>query len=174
MTLDALITKFLQEKRISQVLPHVKGKLLDIGCGNNFLVQKYGNGKGVDIHKYHSSVIVIKNAAELPFNNASFDSITMIATLRYISNRIDTLKEIHRILKSDGKLIITDPEEHISKFWNRLRKKSEYYDRYKIKDKPLGFSIKEITDMLNSTGFETIYLKKFFFNLNRLFIARKK
>jgi len=174
MTLDVIITKFLQEKRINQVLPHVKGKLLDIGCGNNILVQKYGNGTGVDIHKYHSSVIVIDNAAELPFNNTSYDSITMIASLHYISNRTDTLKEVHRILKPDGKLIITDPEQHISKLWYRLRKKSEYYDRYKKKDKTFGFSIKEITDMLNSTGFETIYLKKFFFNLNRLIIARKK
>jgi len=174
MTLDAIITKFLQEKRINQVLPHVKGKLLDIGCGNNLLVQKYGNGKGVDIHKYHSSVIVINNAAELPFNNASFDSITIIATLHYISNRIDTLKEVHRILKPDGKLIIIDPEEHILKLWIRLRKKSEYYDRYEKKNKTFGFPIKEITDMLNSTGFEIIYLKKFFFNLNRLIIARKK
>ena len=174
MTIDVIITKFLQEKRINQVLPHVKGKLLDIGCGNNILVQKYGNGTGVDIHKYHSSVIVIDNAAELPFNNTSYDSITMIASLHYISNRIDTLKEVHRILKLDGKLIITDPEQHISKLWYRLRKKSEYYDHYKKKDKTFGFSIKEITDMLNSTGFETIYLKKFFFNLNRLIIARKK
>jgi len=173
MTLDEKITKFLQKKRINKVLPLVKGKLLDIGCGNNLLVRKYGNGEGVDIHQYHSSVIVINNAAELPFENETYETITMTASLHYISNRIETLKEIHRILKPDGKLIITDPEKYMSKLWYRLRKKSEYYDQYKTKNKTYGFSIKEITDLLHDAGFEVFSIKKFFFNMNRLIIAKK-
>ena len=34
--------------RIRAVLPRVRGRLLDIGCGTNELVRRYGNGVGVD------------------------------------------------------------------------------------------------------------------------------
>ena len=173
MTLDDQITNFLQKKRIEKVLPLVKGKLLDVGCGNNLLVRKYGNGSGVDIHQYHDSVIVIKNAAELPFENESYDTITLTASLHYISNRIEALKEMYRILKPGGQILITDPEKYMSKLWYRLRRKSEYYDQYKTENKTYGFTIKEITNLLENASFKILTTKKFFFNLNRLIIAEK-
>lgn len=40
----------LEEERLNAVLPHVHGRLLDIGAGPNTLVKRYGNGIGVDVH----------------------------------------------------------------------------------------------------------------------------
>lgn len=45
--------KFLMEWRIRTVIPHIKGRLLDIGCGTNQLVKTYkGEGVGVDVYQW--------------------------------------------------------------------------------------------------------------------------
>ena len=40
------------DERHNFVLEHVKGKILDIGCGENLLVKQYGNGVGVDVYPW--------------------------------------------------------------------------------------------------------------------------
>ena len=40
----------LDDERASNVIPHIEGKLLDIGAGNNRLVKEYGDGVGVNDH----------------------------------------------------------------------------------------------------------------------------
>ena len=81
--------------RIKQVMPHIRGRLLDIGCGNNRLVNKYNNGVGINSY------------SELP--NSEFDTVTFIASLNYLSE-IDTdsyLDWIRDSLSDDGSIIVT-------------------------------------------------------------------
>ena len=175
------IEQFLQRKRINKVLPYIKGRLLDIGCGDNTLLKTYimqdltRNGKGVDVYQWDKSVLLINDASELPFEDKTFDTVTMTATLHHIPNRTDTLKEIHRILRTNGRLIITDPEPFISKIWHKLRNHfGEHYHRGRVKEgETFGFSINKVISMLDDAGFSVTFYKKFFFNLNRIYIAKK-
>ena len=45
---DAL-GEVLAKRRVRAVLPHIRGRLLDVGCGFNRLVRNYENGIGVDV-----------------------------------------------------------------------------------------------------------------------------
>ena len=55
----------LKDERISHVLPLLKGKVLDIGCGENELIERYrrkgGVGVGADIVKYKKVDILFGN-----------------------------------------------------------------------------------------------------------------
>ena len=81
--------------RIKQVMPFIRGRLLDIGCGNNKLVKKYGNGMGINSYGL------------LPLYE--FDTITFVASLNYISE-MDTdsyLDWCRDSLSEDGSIIVT-------------------------------------------------------------------
>ena len=78
----------LLQWRIQAVRSHVSGRLLDIGCGTNSLVRCYqGEGVGVDVHQWGDVDLLVEDSAELPFGDAQFDTVTIIAALNHIPNR---------------------------------------------------------------------------------------
>ena len=170
-----LLGKLLIDWRIKKVLPYIEGKLLDIGCGTNQLVGKYGNGVGVDVHQWGSVDLILKNTACLPFNNNSFDTITIIAALNHIPNRKKVLKEVHRILRPDGKIVITMIHPLISKVWHFLRKPwdADQQERKMKKGEVFGLTKNEIEKMFQETNFKVIKIKKFMFFINNIIIGRK-
>jgi len=96
----------LEEERINAVLPYVQGRLLDIGCGRNMLVNKYkekgGDGIGIDVYDYDCKAIIVEDSSNLPFPDNSFDTIVFIACLNHIPYRLDALKEAHRLVSDGG------------------------------------------------------------------------
>jgi len=108
---QAWLSKFgwttLEEERLNAVLPHVRGRLLDIGAGLNNLVKKHGQGVGVDIFDWGGGALVVEDSACLPFPDAEFDTVSLVACLNHIPNRLGVLKEAERLLKPGGRLIVT-------------------------------------------------------------------
>jgi ubiquinone/menaquinone biosynthesis C-methylase UbiE len=95
----------LQTERYEYVSKEVEGKCLDIGCGrNNRFIKKFvdNNGVGIDVFKYEGlkNKDIVKDMTELPFENGSFDTVTLIANINHIpkSIRNKELKEIYRVL----------------------------------------------------------------------------
>lgn len=98
----------LENWRLRMVLPQVRGRLLDIGCGYNNLVRRYaGAGVGVDVYPWQGVDVLVATPQTLPFPAASFDSVTIIAALNHIPDRAETLREARRILRPDGRLLLT-------------------------------------------------------------------
>jgi len=100
--------KILQDKRIKIVLPYVEGHLLDICCGTNELVRSYsGKGIGIDVNQWGDVDKVVEDTGKLPFDDKTFDTVTILASLTYIPNRLEALNDAKRVLKDSGKLIVT-------------------------------------------------------------------
>lgn len=87
-----------------------KSKILDIGCGENKIVP---NAIGLDVYPY-KGVNKIGNAEKLPFKNESFDTVTMLEVIEHLKNPERALKEIHRVLKKGGQVIISTPNVTLS------------------------------------------------------------
>ena len=93
--------------------------ILDIGCGNgrNMQYENY-NFTGVDssieflkICQEKNLNVVKADMCNLPFGNNSFDAIIAIASFHHLSNnkrRIKSLNEMERVLKSNGKILISN------------------------------------------------------------------
>ena len=85
-----------QHIRIGMVLNKVRGRVLDIGCGENKLVRQIraagGEGIGVDVYPWPNVDRVVEDTAALPFAGGSFDTITFIACINHIrANRTEGL-----------------------------------------------------------------------------------
>jgi len=163
--------------RNNRVLPYVRGRLLDIGCGTNRLVRSYvGEGLGVDVYQWGGVDLVIKDSANLPFKNESFDTVTVVAALNHIPNRNEVIAEANRVLKKDGRIIITMIPPRISKLWHFLRKPWDIDQKERgMKDgEAYGLSRKEVHSLLSEAKFDILFEKPFMLWINCITIARKK
>lgn len=169
--------KILMHWRIRTVLPFVNGRLLDIGCGTNELVRSYNrDGTGVDVYQWGDVDLVVEDSAAITLIQDSFDTITIIASLNHIPNREKVLKEAHRLLRADGKIILTMIPPLISRVWHFFRKPwdVDQMERGMKEGEVFGLTRKEINALLEKAGFHVIYEKRFMTGFNLLTIAEKK
>jgi ubiquinone/menaquinone biosynthesis C-methylase UbiE len=167
--------KFLVDWRVKTILPYVKGDLLDIGCGTNKLAKKHRQGVGVDVYQWGDVDLVVKDTSKLPYDDESFDTITIIATLNHIPNRENVLNEARRLLRRDGIILITMIPPRFSQVWHFLRKPwdADQKERGMKEGEVFGFRKEEIRKMLINAGFEIIMEKPFMFYINKITIAKK-
>ena len=108
--LQAVVQKFKQ-------LP--KGKILDLGCGDgDYSIALKEQGFDVmagDIDKErfrYAGQIPFEYCditKTLPFKNSTFDYLLLMEVVEHLRNPYDVLKEINRIIKSGGSLILSTP-----------------------------------------------------------------
>jgi SAM-dependent methyltransferase len=174
---DAL-GKRLRKWRTRTVLPHVRGRLLDIGCGHNDLVLAYGRdkGTGVDVHPWEGCDVVVPDTAKLPFKDGEFETATIIAALNHIPNRGDVLKEAHRVLAPGGRILITMLGPTVSKVWHFVRRPwDEDQTERGMKDGEVwGITPAAVRDLLRNAGFEPTKEQGFMLGLNRLYVGTRK
>lgn len=181
----------LQTERYDYVANEVVGKCLDIGCGrNNRFIKEFvkHDGVGIDVFKYDglTKKNIVKDMTKLPFPGEIFDTVTLIANINHIpkSIRIKELKEINRILKKNGQLIVTmgNPlvEIVVHKvvwFYDKFFKTNFDVDteRGMEHDEDYYLTDKQIIDLLIDTNFQFKKRKKFItqWGLNHLIIGRK-
>lgn len=82
-----------------------KSRVLDVGCGEHKIIHE---AIGLDLHHY-KNIDIISDAENVPFSNESFDSIAMLEVIEHLKNPEKALKEIHRVLKKGGQIIISTP-----------------------------------------------------------------
>lgn len=168
--------KALLRWRIQAVLPHIRGQLLDIGCGTNQLVKAYrGKGIGVDVHQWGEVDLVVEDTAKLPFDDRTFDTVTIVASLNHIPNRAEVLVEANRILKDDGRIIITMIPPGVSRLWHFLRRPwdADQRERGMKKGETYGMTPGEVRSCLMAAGFKVLSTETFMLSINRLTVATK-
>ncbi|MBI4009218.1 class I SAM-dependent methyltransferase [Candidatus Roizmanbacteria bacterium] len=122
-------------------------KVLDAGCGRGFYLQALSlfpfikEIHGIDINEkylqiarsstsrhsgplqdYSLSRIVFQNASiySLPYTNKYFDFIICSEVLEHLKNDAEALRELKRVLKPSGTLIITVPNHNFPFLWDPL------------------------------------------------------
>lgn len=163
-----------EHERIRAVLPHVKGYLLDIGCGENRLVKLYGNGVGVDIIDLGGGAIILEDSSSLPFEDRQFDTISFLASLNHIPNREEVVKEAARVLKPDGIIIVTMINPILGWVGHKLWWYGEHRKR-KIQEGELdGMWAEDVISLMRSADMALVERRGFIYGMNNLFVFRKE
>ena len=170
------IGMFLLRRRINKVLPHIHGKLLDIGCGTNELVKAYsGEGLGVDVYPWSNVDLLVKDTSNLEFDDKSFDTVTIVAAINHIPNRNQVFMEIHRLLKDNGVFIMTTVGPKKSRIWHWLRRNSDVdqTERGMKEGEVWGLTDSELDKLLLESGFKMYIKDGFNLNLCHIIMCKK-
>ncbi|HXZ29574.1 MAG TPA: class I SAM-dependent methyltransferase [Dehalococcoidia bacterium] len=152
------------ESQLKLVKKHNDGAhLLDIGCGEGFFLfnaSKFGySTKGVEpsqdaaayARKEFGLDVEAKPFEELRFAEHHFDVVTLWQVLEHMPYPLMVLKEIHRILKPGGMLVVTTPD--IEKIPARILKRRWWcITRLHINQ----FTTKTLATILKNAGFKNI------------------
>jgi len=175
------------KRRMDLILKNVslKGKLLDIGCGNGAQTIEFlryvDYCVAIDVEEERLNVFRQKlkelklsncevkrmDATNLEFQGETFDIITCIEVLEHIPDQEKALKEMYRVLKKGGLLILSVPnkwwifETHGAALpllpWNRVPFFSwlpkRIHDKYAF---ARNYTKKEVTTLVKKTGFKII------------------
>ena len=125
-------------------------KVLDIACGEGYgsylMTVNASSVTGIDINplviekareKYKKSNLEFLqgNAEEIPVLDQSFDIVVSFETIEHLENHYLLLKEIKRVLKPDGVLIISTPNKLFysdkNGYINPYHKKELYLNEFK-------------------------------------------
>lgn len=103
-------------KGIKKYSNHLGGRLLDFGCGSKpykslFTVEEYiGLDYENEGHPHKNEQIdVFYDGSNIPFDDNTFDSILCSEVFEHISDLPQVIRELSRVLKPGGKMLITCP-----------------------------------------------------------------
>lgn len=97
-------------KRLAKFFNNSHDKILDLGCGENPWYHKSMKGNITCFDKSKSGIThIVGDADFLPFKPNSFDKIVSINSFYYFKNPFNVAKDLRRILRKNGKLVIVTP-----------------------------------------------------------------
>lgn len=94
----------------------------------------------------------LKHIIELPYEDNSFDVILGSGVLEHVAMDYESLRELHRILKPDGTLIITYLPNWLSikEWFRRVIRKKDFHRRL--------YGLAETSQLLKRTGFYPVHV----------------
>jgi ubiquinone/menaquinone biosynthesis C-methylase UbiE len=141
---------------LSYLKPSVNETILEIGCGNGrdlvLIAKSCKNIAGIDYspemvaqaakkilhYSIENATVAYGNATDLKFDDASFDKVLCSEVVEHIPDWEQAIKEISRVLKPGGKLVLSTPNNRsfygIDRYvWERVLKKEWYhpFDKWK-------------------------------------------
>jgi ubiquinone/menaquinone biosynthesis C-methylase UbiE len=154
-------------RKLRSLITNNDPKLLDVGCaagGFMIVAQEEGfqvegielNAHYVEFIKQHRSLKVHNQPLEdLQYEDNTFDTVTLWDVLEHVRGPMNTLKEIHRILKPEGVLGFTTINHHC---FNEkiLRHRWRYYQP---PDHLCSFTPFLLHSMLHNAGYSVISIQ---------------
>lgn len=153
--------RFVYESELEAIrtqLPQ-SGNGIEIGVGTGRFAAPFGIKFGLDpSHKMSliaqkRGIHVIRGVAEaLPLKSSTFDFVLMVTTICFVDDVVFSVREINRILKASGSLIIgfIDKSSRVGKMYETHRADDVFYRVATF------YTIKEVIYILRKTGFKDL------------------
>jgi len=104
----------------------------------------------------------------LPYPNGSFDVVTMLATLEHIRDKAPLARECRRLLRRNGRVIITVPSPKVDSIVHTLVRLG-LADGMSL-DEHHGFDPRDTAELFSKEGFAVECHKSFQAGLNHLYV----
>jgi len=164
-----------QQERNDMIVDLLGGReemsVLDLGCGTGVMIDtlagRYQHIAGIDVSEEMISAIdrsprfkcrspieiIIGDIEYLPLMEHSYDLIVCRSILHHTDSEVDSLKEIYRILKPGGRLVIAEPmnDNPIFRGIRAFMRSRKSYGKTHAIDK--AFMAPHLRDLVRSAGF---------------------
>lgn len=150
---------------LHEVLRYKKtgGRLLEIGCSFGFFLAM-AQEKGFEPYGVDLSLNAVRYAAQslrlsvhqgtvfdAKFPEGFFDITAMLGVLEHLHNPLETLREVFRILRTEGLLIVEVPNAHFNLLRGKLSPSLFYVGNHLF-----NFTPEALSRMLETAGFRCV------------------
>jgi ubiquinone/menaquinone biosynthesis C-methylase UbiE len=128
--------RYIENKRIKKLIDAAKiaetDKILEVGCGAGHILEQIHKGKlfGIDIsdiqiqrakERLGNKVVLIKSPGEkIPYADKYFDKLLCSEVIEHVLDPAPLLAEMKRVLKDDGILSLSIPNENLINLANKI------------------------------------------------------
>lgn len=165
---DGKFVNVMYQPLIDEIKKKDEGKILDVGCGTGNILCKIINGRrelyGIDLSKNmieesrkklgKNADIKLADAEHIPYSDNMFDILICNASFHHYIHPEKVLKEMKRVLKNGGKLLIGEPYA-IQPFRALLNFSFKFSDSGDFH----VYGKHELIKMLKDNGFKTLEVK---------------
>jgi len=125
---------------LEQASAHARGRMLDLGCGNKpyqaMFAKRVSEHVGCDVvQSSERCVDILCPATAIPIEDGAFDTVLCTQVIEHVADHKLVLKEAFRLLKPEGKLILSAPM-----YWPLHE---EPYDFFRFTKHGLDYLLKE-------------------------------
>lgn len=142
---------------MEKLVPFIRGEILEVGCGiGNFTkdLTKYGEVWAIDINKDYLNQLNKTSGFKVGFgdielgkyffNSKQFDTVVCLNVLEHIKHDNQALKNLYRLLKKDGTLVLLIPSHRF--LFGEIDRNIGHFRRYEKSDilnelKKIGFIV---------------------------------
>ncbi|RDU72517.1 class I SAM-dependent methyltransferase [Helicobacter aurati] len=195
--LEPMLRTMRLKKILPSVREFANPKVLDIGCGwearllqeiEPFITHGVGidlkaptihtdklhvfshffeSKEGIDSFNASKASSCNNKKCDLPFDNESFEIATLLAVLEHLHHPLEMLKEIHRILKPKGILLLTVPSRLAKPLLEFLAYKLHIVSEAEIRDHKQYYNKTDIYKLISMVQGLTIVKHQYFqFGMN--------
>jgi SAM-dependent methyltransferase len=152
-------------------------RVLDIGCHQGEFLDSLGtridSSVGIDPlaiprDATRHTLLTESFREPMPFPDQSFDAIVMLATLEHVRDKSPLSRECPRLLRGNGRLIVTVPSSRVDTIVSLLRH-VRLVDGMSI-DEHHGFDPRDVAHVFGRNGLVLEHRRHFQLGLNHLFV----
>lgn len=179
---------WLAKQRMNKVARYISGQqtVCDVGCGYRgrllfTLSEQFAKGYGFDVAvdtSLNNDKIMLQAAnlnQHIPLPDNSVDVVTSLAVLEHLTDRVQHLSEVYRILKPGGMVLLTTPTPKNKPLLEFLAFRLKVTDATEIADHKCYLTGQDLRDVLKQAHFadDQITTTTWQLGFNNLVIAKK-
>jgi len=184
---ETVVDSLLRSMRLRKVLPYIRRYsncvMLDVGCGWEARLVRAAEpyvafAEGVDFKAPELSTPKLRTRklsllSTLPFNDVTFDVVTMLAVLEHLEDPEGVVAEVFRVLKPGGLLMMTVPSNASQPVLEFLAFTLHVISEEEIRDHKRYYNRRSLVGLLDRNGFHVERHRYFQFGMNNFAVARK-
>ena len=140
---DSPLGKLILRKEAAYIYNELRGSeaILDVGCGIGSFEQHLPklNIVGLDVsedmlveaRKRSDKTFIQGDATALEFHDSTFDAVFTVTTLEFLEDYQKAVREIARVTKPQGKLVVMTLNPHSEYFRENVQRPGDYFQRIK-------------------------------------------
>jgi SAM-dependent methyltransferase len=175
----------LARLRFRAAYPHIRpgSRVCDLGCGLetaflDYASQRIAEGVGVDDQVQHGvrgrwKRVHADLCSPLPFVDAQFDHVVMLAVLEHLADPEPVFREAHRVLATQGTLILTWPSAMVDPILCILRGLHLVSNEMESNQHQRRIPVAKLEELLRQIGFRLVLHRRFQLGLNNLMVVAR-
>jgi SAM-dependent methyltransferase len=184
--ISPILSGSARQKRLDMILPHARGRILDIGCGFSKLPDMITDLKsytGLDNHPsapayfennypQHSFFRCNLEDEPLDFLEGPFDTIILTAIVEHLHHPERVLSQVQTLLEPGGRLLITTPSP-FGDLLHQVGSRLGLFYAEKVVQHVQIFNLRRLETLVSDSGYQVLDARTFVFGANLFVMATR-